>query len=156
MWDWFLGLDSVFSEDDPSVDRVEKGIPDQRRKPSLTPGSPRAGVGWDVQQRFLERMTSLPRMQGPVSADQVNRGKEKEGPRMFWTYAKAHGRSSHYCLKKRSSLKIRMQVVAESQIRKTTPLMDRWVMKEFKVFELESESKKDSLKVFKQLKKTNS
>ena len=34
--------------------------------------------------------------------------------------------------------------------------MDRWVMKEFKVFELESESKKDSLKVFKQLKKTNS
>ena len=117
---------------------------------------PRAGVGWDVQQRFLERMTSLPRMQGPVSADQVNRGKEKEGPRMFWTYAKAHGRSSHYCLKKRSSLKIRMQVVAESQIRKTTPLMDRWVMKEFKVFELESESKKDSLKVFKQLKKANS
>ena len=51
-----------------------------------------------MQQRFLERMTSLPRMQGPVSADQVNRGKEKEGPRMFWTYAKAHGRSSHYCL----------------------------------------------------------
>ena len=46
LWDWFLGLDSVFSEDDPSVDRVEKGIPDQRRKPSLTPGSPRAGVGW--------------------------------------------------------------------------------------------------------------
>lgn len=46
LWDWFLGLDSVFSEDDPSVDRVDKGIPDQRRKPSLTPGSPRAGVGW--------------------------------------------------------------------------------------------------------------
>lgn len=73
-----------------------------------------------MQQRFLERMTSLLRMQGPLSADQVNRGKEKEGPRLFWTYANAHGRSSHYCLKKRNSLKIRMQVVAESQIRKTT------------------------------------
>ena len=42
-----VGLDSVFSEDDPSVDTVEKGIPDQRRKPSLTPGSTRAGGGME-------------------------------------------------------------------------------------------------------------